>query len=102
MTSSGRREGCLCGGNSRELLRKLRNEVLPELLAPMTRTLEGGLARRVCQVVDYRECDSLIWGWVLAPTQPTGVVDSADRAARVTITSAVCHALSSGIGVVGL
>jgi hypothetical protein len=93
--SSGPRAARFFGGKAREALRKLRNEVFPEFLAPTTRTLF-----EVSQVIWSRESKSLLVRCgVFSSPNSSWVCHCANSTTCIAVSSSMCHTLGSGIRV---
>ena len=80
-------------GRAREVLRKLRKEVLPEDRVPMMRMLLRG--QRVTSTRRILAGDLLERRRVLPPTDPARAVDGAHGAAGIAVSTAMGHALSA-------
>lgn len=93
--SSVTRAPLFFGGRASEVLRKLRNDVLPEDRAPMMRMLcESQLE---CRLDEAYRLDLLEWSRVLPSSDSPRAVDCADGAAGIAVTSSMCHALSTSV-----
>jgi hypothetical protein len=76
-------------GRAREVLRKLRKEVLPEAREPMMRILW----RVSCDACWSQQGTILKWCRVLPPTDSARAVDGAHSAAGIAVAATVGHAL---------
>jgi hypothetical protein len=84
------------GGRAREVLRKLRKDVLPEARAPMIRML-GNRSVSTDHGLNDLEGYVLERGRVFTPAHSAWRVDCADCAGRVRVSASMGHRLGASV-----